>query len=250
MDKNLINSVVDMLNKATNIVAFTGAGISAESNIPTFRDPYGIWKKYDPSLLELSYFFEHPKESWKLIKELFIENLKDAQPNDAHKSLAELERIGKLRSVITQNIDNLHQKAGCTNVIEFHGNSQRVECTKCHQFYTIAEINLQDEIPTCLSCGGLLKPDFVFFGENINKKVHNQSILESQMCDLMLVIGTSGEVYPAALIPQNAKFYGATIVEINTNPSNYTDSITDVFLQGKAGKILKELVKIFKEKYF
>lgn len=250
MENELINQVVELINKSTNIVAFTGAGISAESNIPTFRDDDGIWKKYNPQLLELNTFLSNPAPSWKAIKELFYGTFVNAEPNEAHYALAEFERIGKLRTIITQNIDNLHQKAGSKNVIEFHGNSQKLICIDCGAIYSVFEVNLDQEVPKCKLCKGILKPDFVFFGENINSKVHNLAVREAQICDLMFIIGTSGEVFPAALIPENAKFYGATIVEINTKPSNYTNAITDFFIEGKASKILGMIVNLYKQKYF
>lgn len=250
MKNELIDQVVKFINKANTVVAFTGAGISAESKIPTFRDDDGIWKKYNPQLLELNTFLSNPAPSWKAIKELFYDKLLNAEPNDAHLALVELERMGKLRSIITQNIDNLHQKAGSKNVIEFHGNSQKLVCLKCSKVYSVSEIDLSREVPICPSCSGNLKPDFVFFGENINQKVHNEATRESQFCDLMFIVGTSGEVYPAALIPQTAKFYGATIIEINTKPSNYTDAIVDLFIEGKAGVVLRKIVNLYKQKYF
>lgn len=250
MKNEFINQVVNYISKATSIVAFTGAGISAESKIPTFRDDDGIWKKYNPQLLEINTFLSNPAPSWIAIKELFYNKLSDAEPNDAHFALAELERMGKLRSIITQNIDNLHQKAGSKQVIEFHGNSQKLLCLKCNKVYLVSEIDLSQEIPHCHKCSGNLKPDFVFFGENINKKVHNAAVREAQICDLMLIVGTSGDVFPAALIPESAKFYGATIVEINIKPSNYTDAIVDLFIEGKASVVLSKIVNLYKQKYF
>lgn len=250
MKGELINQAVEYINKSNIIVAFTGAGISAESNIPTFRDSDGIWKKYNPQLLEINHFLSDPAASWQVIKEIFYTKFAKAEPNESHYALAELERMGKLRSVITQNIDNLHQKAGSKNVVEFHGNSQNLVCCNCKKKYAVSEINLNLDIPKCTICNGVLKPDFVFFGENINKKIHNLAIRETQLCDLLIIVGTSGEVYPAALIPENAKFYGATIIEINTKPSNYTHSIVDIFIEGKASLILKKIITLYKEKYF
>jgi len=250
MKNELINQIVDLINRSHSIVAFTGAGISAESKIPTFRDDDGIWKKYNPQLLELNTFISNPAPSWKAIKEIFYSTFANAEPNEAHYALAELEKMGKLRTIITQNIDNLHQKSGSKNIIEFHGNSQKLICLECGAIYNVVEVNLNEDVPKCNLCKGILKPDFVFFGENINPKVHNMSIREAQICDLILIIGTSGEVFPAALIPENAKFYGATIVEFNTKPSNYTNSITDFFIEGKASKTLSKIVNLYKQKYF
>lgn len=250
MKNELINQAVEYINKSKSIVAFTGAGSSAESKIPTFRDDDGIWKKYNPQLLEINHFMANPAASWVAIKEIFYTKFANAEPNFTHFALAELERMGKLRSIITQNIDNLHQKSGSKNVIEFHGNSQNLVCIKCQQFYTISDIDLKVEIPKCNHCSGTLKPDFVFFGENINQKTHNLATRESQLCDLMIIIGTSGEVFPAALIPENAKFYGAKIMEINTKPSTYTNALVDIFIEGKASVVLRKIVNLYKQKYF
>ena len=250
MKNELIIQAVEYINKSKYIVAFTGAGISAESKIPTFRDDDGIWKKYNPQLLEINHFLANPAASWQVIKEIFYTKFANAEPNDAHHALADLERMGKLHSVITQNIDNLHQKAGSKNVIEFHGNSQKLICINCQHIFSVAEIDLKADIPQCSHCTGTLKPDFVFFGENINPKTHNQATRESQLCDLMIIIGTSGEVFPAALIPENAKFYGAKIIEINTKPSNYTDTLADIFIEGKASVVLRKIVNLYIEKYF
>ncbi len=250
MKNDLINQSVDYINKSKVIVAFTGAGVSAESNIPTFRDDDGIWQKYNPQLLEINHFMANPADSWKVIKQIFYDKFANANPNDAHYAFMELERMGKLRSIITQNIDNLHQKSGSKNVIEFHGNSNKLVCTNCHQGYAIGEIDLNKDIPRCPKCFGILKPDFVFFGESIDQKIHNLAAREAQLCDLMIIVGTSGEVFPAALIPENAKFYGAKIIEINTKPSNYTNSLVDIFIEGKASRILKEIVNLYKQKYF
>jgi len=231
------------LNNSKVTVAFTGAGISVESGIPTFRGPNGLWSKYDPKILDIDYFLQNPKESWKYIKEIFYDYMQNVKPNDAHKCLANLEAKNKLKAIITQNIDNLHQLAGSKNVIEFHGTAQKLICMNCFKKYDISEISLDDLPPTCPKCWGLLKPDFVFFKEPIPKKALEESLKLAQMCDVMLVIGTTGEIQPASQIPIIAKQNGAKIIEINIEPSNYTNTITDIFLNDKATTACNNLKK-------
>ncbi len=250
MKNKSIEIIVDAIYKSKNIVAFTGAGISAESGIPTFRADDGIWKKHNPQLLEISFYKENPAISWKFIKDIFYSTFVKTKPNNAHLALAWFERINKLRAIITQNIDNLHQEAGSKNVIEFHGNSKKLVCLSCNAIHKLDDDILQMQIPKCPVCGGLLKPDFVFFGENIDKKIHNLSMRESQLADLFIIIGASGEIYPAGLIPENAKFYGATIIEINTEQTRFSETITDEHLEMKATKAMDFIVERYKEKYF
>lgn len=249
MENSEIKKALELIKQAKQITAYTGAGISTDSGIPSFRGEDGLWKKYNPNLLEINYFFDKPKESWNLIKQLFIKVIENAKPNKAHFSLVSLEKMHKLRSVITQNIDGLHQVAGNKTVYEFHGNSREVVCTSCKSIFKLNQINLEEEIPLCPKCNGILKPNFVFFGEDIPKEVYNSAIREAYLCDLFLIIGTSGEVMPASIIPHTAKENGAKIIEVNLSKSTYTDTITDVFLKGNASKILNQLV-ILIEKHF
>ncbi len=237
----------EMIVNARHVTAFTGAGISVESGIPPFRGKGGLWSKYDPIFLEINYFHTHPKESWKLIKEIFYDFFGKAQPNEAHRVLAWMEQQGLLQAVITQNIDNLHQEAGSQTVYEFHGNSQKLVCTVCQRVYPVKEISLQQLPPKCPVCGGLLKPDFVFFGEPIPEPANSRSFREAEIADVFLLIGTSGEIMPAALIPQMAKSHGAKIIEVNTEPSHYTHHITDVFLRGKATESMRKLREAIEE---
>lgn len=226
--------------------AFTGAGISVESGIPPFRGNGGLWDKYDPRLLELSYFMENPADSWRVIKEIFYDTFHAAKPNKAHEVLATLEKRGYLKEVITQNIDNLHQEAGSRTVHEFHGNSTQLVCTKTGEKIPAAHADLDAIPPIHPATGGLLKPDFIFFGEGIPPGAYQASVEAAGNADVFLVIGTTGEIMPASQIPLLAKENGAKIIEINTEPSNYTGRITDVFLQGKAtevmGKLAEELI--------
>jgi NAD-dependent deacetylase len=224
----------ELIKSSNYIVAFTGAGISVESGIPPFRGENGLWSKYDPKILDLNFFLAHPDISWKYIKEIFYDYMYDAKPNVAHYCLADLERKGKLKGIITQNIDNLHQAAGSKNVIEFHGTTKKLECTNCKSKFDSNKISLNNLPPLCPKCGEILKPDFVFFGEPIPKKAFEKSIELATNCDLMIVIGTTGEIMPASQIPYIAKENGSKIIEINPQKSAYTNTITDIYLPLKA----------------
>lgn len=233
----------EIIKKAGKVTAFTGAGISVESGIPPFRGDGGLWSTYDPSLLEINYFLRHPEESWKVIKEIFYEFFGKAKPNAAHCGLALMEEKGLLKAVITQNIDNLHQEAGSREVYEFHGTSQYLVCLGCSQRFHVSEVDLGVPVPACGGCGGLLKPDFVFFGEPIPAEAHARSIREAETADVFIMIGTTGEVAPASMIPHIAKRRGATIIEMNTEESNYTSLIADFFLCARATEAVTRLVE-------
>ncbi len=246
MNEEIIRAA-ERIKNAKHLTAFTGAGISVESGIPPFRGENGLWSKYDPTFLELNYFYHHPKESWKLIKEIFYDYFGKAKPNDAHFALAKLEEAGILKAIITQNIDNLHQEAGSKVVYEFHGNSQKLLCTKCGTKFSLSEVNIDEPIPRCPKCGGILKPDFIFFGEGIPEPARSKSFEEAELADVFLIIGSTGEIMPASLIPPEAKRNGATIIEVNVEPSNYTHTVTDIFLKGKATEVMNNLLtEIFK----
>lgn len=229
------------LRNARHVTAFTGAGISVESGIPPFRGAEGLWSRYDPRCLDIAYFHAHTAEAWRVIKEIFYDFFGAAQPNDAHRALARLEAEGIVKALITQNIDNLHQEAGSRVVHEFHGNSRTLLCLGCGARVSAREINL-DILPPRCPCGGVLKPDFVFFGEMIPEQANRLSFREAELADVFLLIGTTGEVMPACLIPEEAKRRGAMIIEINTEPSNYTGRITDIFLRGRATEIMRGIL--------
>ncbi len=230
-----------LINNSQYIIAFTGAGISVESGIPPFRGENGLWNQYDPQLLDINYFYDNPADSWEINKNIFYKVFKKAEPNRAHSLLSEMEAEDMLKTIITQNIDNMHQEAGSKNVLEFHGNARKVVCTKCDKKYDFTEELLAEIPPYCKECNGLLKPDYVFFGEAIPEPARTQSFAEAEKADLVIVIGTTGEVQPAAMIPVMAHNNGSNIIEVNTKKSNYTDSITDIFLQGKATEIMEEI---------
>ncbi|WP_457605760.1 SIR2 family NAD-dependent protein deacylase [Nitratifractor sp.] len=228
------------IEESNRIVAFTGAGISVESGIPTFRGPEGLWSRYDPKVLDLSYFHQHPEECWRVIKEIFYDYMGDkARPNAAHRLLAELERLEKLGGVITQNIDHLHQEAGSRHVVEFHGTAQTLVCTACGDRSPFTEHDLNKLPPLCKKCGGVLKPDFVFFGEPIPPEAYRESLRLVHEADLLLIVGTTGEIMPASMIPYEAR--NARVVEINIEPSRYTEELTDLFLRARATEAAREL---------
>jgi len=233
-----INKAAEAIRNATFVSAFTGAGISVESGIPPFRGSSGLWDKYDPQLLELNYFMQYPEASWRVIKEIFFDTFSTARPNRAHLVLAEMEKAGYLQAIVTQNIDNMHQVAGSTVVHEFHGSSRDLVCTKTGEKIPVAHADLDAIPPIHPATGGLLKPDFIFFGEAIPMQAFQDSVEAASKSDVFLIIGTTGEVMPASQIPRIAKDNGATMIEVNIDPSNFTTGITDIFLPGKATEIM------------
>lgn len=242
-----IKVAADIIRRSKRTVAFTGAGISVESGIPPFRGEGGLWNKYDPIILDIDYFKQETVSSWMVIKSLFYDFMGKAQPNAAHYALAEMEKMGLLQAVITQNIDNLHQRAGSSVVYEFHGNSRDLICMHCSKKHKVADVDLAILPPRCDECGGVLKPDFVFFGEQIPEPAMSNSFAEAQKADVFIIIGSTGEIMPASMIPYRAKENGKEIIEINISESNYT-SIADVFLQGKATEMMAVLLDELKNK--
>ncbi len=238
-----IKKAAEIILNAKHITAYTGAGISVESGIPAYRDEGGLWTKYDTKVLELNYFNDEPLAAWEIIRQIFFDYFRDSKPNPAHKALAQMEEKGMLKAIITQNIDNLHQEAGSKTVFEFHGNSKTMVCTKCGEKYKSEKINLDKLPPKCVICEGVLKPDFIFFGEGIPQEAYNNSFKEADSADVFLLIGTTGTVYPAASVPIKAKQNGAKIIEVNPGVSEFTNSITDIHLKGKAGEIMSKLVE-------
>ena len=244
----MIKKAVELIKNAERVTAFTGAGISVESGIPPFRGENGLWNKYDPVFLDIGHFKKNPESSWKIIKEIFYDFFGEARPNAAHKALAELQKMNYLKTIITQNIDNLHQEVGSNEVYEYHGTSKKLICLDCNTLLLSSLIDFNILPPVCKKCGGLLKPDFIFFGEPIPEPAQSRSILESEKSDIFIIIGTTGEIMPASMVPYLAKKNGARIIEINISSSNYTESITDLFLKGKATVIMKELLTIINNK--
>jgi NAD-dependent deacetylase len=233
------------LHEARYAVAFTGAGISVESGVPPFRGSSGLWAKYDPEVLSIDYFWQYPEQSWEVIRELYWSFFSGVEPNDAHRVLAEWEQAGVIQEVITQNIDGLHQQAGSKAVWEYHGNARRLTCQSCGTVYD-ADPRLFESVPARCECGGLLKPEFVFFGESIPLEAAEHAAEAARQCDLMLVIGTTGEVFPASIVPWEAAESDATIVEVNPEKSNYTGDITDVFVQLPASRGMRLIAQELK----
>jgi NAD-dependent deacetylase len=240
---SILRAAAALIKKSKHTVVFTGAGISVESGIPPFRGPGGLWEQYDPVFIELQHFMKYPENSWQMIRKVFYDFMSTAKPNPAHIAIAELEKRGHVKSIITQNIDGLHQLAGSRTVHEFHGSTRNLLCLSCRKKYPREAISLERLPPKCPACGGLLKPDFVFLGEQISEKVHVLSNSEAEIADVMLVIGTTGEIMPAALLPHTAKSNGAVIIEINPVESSYTPQITDFFLREKSAAVLGRLLE-------
>jgi NAD-dependent deacetylase len=232
-----------MIKSARRCVAFTGAGISVESGIPPFRGENGLWNRYDPATFEIGYFLNYPTQSWEVMRTVFYNLFSGIKPNTAHYALAELELRGLVKAVITQNVDNLHTVAGTRVVHEFHGSLMRLVCLDCQKTVEVIQKDLVVLPPICDSCQGIMKPDAVFFGEQIPEPASSLSFKETEMADCFILIGTTGEVAPANLIPRLAKERGATIIEINTANSSYTRSITDIFLKGPATVVMEQLME-------
>jgi len=247
MDHQLIQRAAKDIFHSKKTIAFTGAGISVESGIPDFRGAQGLWQKYDPEeYAHIDAFYANPDKVWLMIKDMFS-LIMAAKPNPAHMGLAELERMGLLSSVITQNVDGLHQAAGNTNVIEFHGSHRTLSCLKCSTKIEGTSLTLEDLPPRCSRCSSLLKPDVVFFGEPIPWEAQIMSFKESKSCKAVLVIGTSAVVYPAATIPITAKERGAIVIEINMEPTPLTNQISDYLICGSAGEIIPAIVEEVKK---
>lgn len=239
IDRSGVKQAAESILSARSCIALTGAGISTASGIPPFRGKGGLWEKYDPEeYVTISAFHSDPGRVWTMLRELLFV-LQQACPNPAHYALSELERLGYLRVVITQNVDSLHQAAGSVNVIEFHGNNETLVCLKCGNRYRTREVPL-DPIPPRCECSFPLKPDAVFFGEAIPEEALWGSFREARNCDLVLVVGTSGVVEPAASIPRIARQHGAKIIEINPEQSMISP---DLFLCGPAELVLPEIVR-------
>jgi NAD-dependent deacetylase len=242
----LINNAAMVLKDSKFAVAFTGAGISVESGITPFRGENGIWNKYEEKFFEINYFYLHTKEAWKMLCDGFYEVTLKSNPNTAHIALAKLEQSGIIKVIITQNIDNLHTKAGSKNVYELHGNASKLTCLHDGSKYSVQDFDLKTP-PCCKKCKTILKPDFVFFGEMLPEKDMRMSVEASRNCDVMLVIGSTGIVYPAASLPVDAKRNGAIIIEINPKSSAFTKEITDIFIPMKAVKAMMQIWNLFKE---
>jgi NAD-dependent deacetylase len=237
----------ELISAARHGVALTGAGVSAESGIPTFRGEGGLWTKYDPvKVASIGYFMADPAAYWTVSKERGRVALA-AKPNPAHRALAQLETIGHLVAIATQNTDGLHQDSGSRKVIELHGSGRTVQCLDCGCRERRAEVQqrLDDEMPPrCRGCGGgFLKPTVVLFGEAMPQSEIQEALALAREADVMLVVGSSLVVYPAAEIPLVAARGGARLILINAEPTPY-DRIADVVIHGRAGEVLPEILSL------
>lgn len=236
---NEIEFLQEMTDKAENIVFFGGAGVSTESGIPDFRSVDGLYNQtyqYPPeTILSHQFFINNTEEFYRFYRKkiLYLE----AKPNDAHIKLAELEAKGKLKAVITQNIDGLHQLAGSEKVLELHGSVHRNYCMDCHQFYPVQMIKDSQGVPKC-SCGGTIKPDVVLYGEGLNSEVMNQSVAAIATADVLIIGGTSLGVYPAAGLIDY--YRGRNLVLVNKS-STPMDSRANLIIKGSIGEIFKQL---------
>jgi NAD-dependent deacetylase len=236
-----VRKAAELICQAQRTVALTGAGISVESGIPDFRSAGGLWERFDPrDYGTIEAFRANPEKVWNMLREM-SRIIRRARPNPAHKGLTRLQRMGLLHAIITQNIDNLHQEAGTTRVIEYHGNAKTLSCLWCDQQYRADEID--GESPPKCACGRILKPDVIFFGETIPEAPLRESYRLASSCEALLVVGTSAEVVPANTIPYAAKMAKAHIIEVNIRPTELTRSLTDIFVKGRASEVLTALVR-------
>ncbi|HEY6907218.1 MAG TPA: NAD-dependent deacylase [Ignavibacteriaceae bacterium] len=229
-------SFIERLTEAGSVVFFTGAGISAESGIPTFRGKDGIWNKLKPEeLANFDAFIRNPQMVWEWYSHR-KNIIHDSQPNPGHLAIAAMQDLFDKVTVVTQNIDNLHRRAGSRTIYELHGNIERNYCIQCGTFYN-EELPLQDNIPKCSKCGGLIRPDIVWFGEYLPQDQFEASEKASKDCDIFFVVGTSAVVFPAASLVYTARENGAYIVEVNIQETAVS-LIADKSFYGEAGVVL------------
>ncbi len=236
--------VYEVLAEAKHIVALTGAGISSESGIPTFRGKEGLWKKFSPEeLANFRSFMENPE----LVTEWYQhrrEIINRVEPNPAHYALVDMENIFAYVTIITQNVDGLHQKAGSTNVIELHGNIFRNYCIDCGKRFDYNKLPLTNGIPRCTDCNGYIRPDVVWFGEALSTEAIQEAEHVTAAADVMFSIGTSAVVYPAAQLPRTAKYHDAYLVEINPEHTDIS-LIADTTIREPSGEALPQLLTHF-----
>jgi len=244
-----IDRAAEIIQRSRYVVALTGAGMSVESGIPPFRGPGGLWTKHgEPPMNGYQRFLADPAAAWRErlspsgpMRELW-ETVQAARPNPGHDALVQLEALGVLRCLITQNIDNLHRAAGSTQIAEIHGNALLVRCIECVSRFPRAAISVESLPPRCPQCGGLMKSDTVSFGEPIPEDVLAQCFAASEQCDCMIVAGTSATVYPAAQFPLDVRERGGALIEVNLYESELTPYCT-VSLRGTSASVLPLLVE-------
>jgi NAD-dependent deacetylase len=252
MEETVVSALeraAEILRNSHRLIAFTGAGISVESGVPTFRGEGGLYESMDPSLLEIHRFNAEPAVCWAAIRDIFYSanaEGKRPEPNAAHRVLAKWEGEGRLHALITQNIDGFHTRAGSRNVIEFHGSTRELVCLRCGERLPMTaealDAGLLDVLPPrCASCGGILKPDFVFFGEGIPQDAYQAAFEAAAAADACIVVGSTGVVYPAAGVPIAAKRAGAKVIEVDPGETEFSSSIADVHVRLGAVEALTRL---------
>jgi len=245
-DHDITQLAQDIL-RAKKTVALSGAGMSVESGIASFRGKGGLWEKYNPEEYGHITTLRHaPEKAWIMLREMHRE-ISKAVPNRGHHALADLERMGLLSCIITQNVDGLHHVAGNKDIVEFHGNLLTISCMDCGHQVPSSDVSLDSIPPRCAKCRGPVKPDAVFFGEAIPYDALTRANQESRSCGLMLVIGTSALVYPAASMPEVAKRAGAKVVEINPAETPLTGHLSDYLVKGPSGEVLEKAVARIRE---
>jgi NAD-dependent deacetylase len=235
----LPDALIEALRDAQRVCVLTGAGISAESGIPTFREAQtGLWENYDPmDLATPEAFLRDPELVWRWYR-WRRDLVADAEPNPGHRALADLEELVPTLTLVTQNVDGLHARAGSTGVIEFHGNLFE---TKCFVEECVVDVSTEEGVPRCPACGAHVRPGVVWFGEAIPPQALDRSFAAAQDCDVFLSVGTSSLVYPAAGLAELAKNHGAIVAEINPNPTGLAPFF-DHAIAGNAGEVLPQLV--------
>jgi len=246
-----IKKAAALISSAEYVVALTGAGVSVESGIPPFRGPGGLWTRFgEPSMDGYQRFLNDLKRWWEeRLKPKRRRSLgtpiSEARPNPGHYALAEIEEMGLLKALITQNIDNLHTAAGSRNVLEIHGNTNKLRCLECGARFPRYEFDFSELPPRCPECGGVVKGDTVMFGEPIPPDLISRCKEQAEHCDCMLVIGTSAIVYPAAILPLIVKQKGGILIEVNPRPSELA-ALCDLCIRTPSGKTLPRIVSALK----
>ena len=238
----MFDTVAQKLKDSRKIVFVTGAGISQESGIPTFRGKDGYWRRYDPmKLASIDAFYDDPKLVWEWYEDR-RKNILDVKPNEGHFAISQMEEFKDV-VILTQNIDGLHQRSGSTNVLELHGSIIRIKCTVCDFTDNITE-NFESLPPKC-KCGSMLRPDVVWFGEPLPQNIWQSAIKEASVCDVMVIVGTSLVVSPANTLPVYAKQNGAILIEVNPEKTVMSNDM-DLSIQATSAEVLPKILSIFK----
>lgn len=252
-DDPRVEQAARLLSQSRYAIALVGAGISVESGIPPFRGPGGLWTKYgEPDGRSFDRFMDDPKGWWQsyrrregYVAEL-VDTIERAEPNPAHHALVDLEKMGIIRHVISQNVDNLHVRAGSIELSEIHGNMFKLRCISCNRRFEMDELSLDELPPRCPDCGGMVKTDGVMFGEPIPPRVLDRCQSEVEKCDCMLLVGTSATIYPAAGFPSLAARRGARLIEVNLYETPLS-GMCQVVLRGPSAEILPAVAESIRQ---